>query len=113
MALETCVLFVGANTGFLGGPAVLANMAIDGWVPRRFRTLSSRLVVQNGVVLFGVAAVMIVLMTQGSVSELVILYSTSVFITFTFSLTGLCIYWAKIVRIGNGWYACHYLLSAS
>ncbi|OGT21463.1 MAG: amino acid transporter [Gammaproteobacteria bacterium RIFCSPHIGHO2_02_FULL_42_13] len=95
MALETCVLFVGANTGFLGGPAVLANMAIDGWVPRRFRTLSSRLVVQNGIVLFGVAAVIIVLMTQGSVSELVILYSTSVFITFTLSLTGLCIYWAK------------------
>ncbi len=95
MGLETCVLFVGGNTGFLGGPAVLANMAIDGWVPRRFRTLSSRLVVQNGVLLFGLAAVVIVLMTQGSVSELVILYSTSVFITFTFSLSGLCIYWAK------------------
>src|SRR4030095_2416127 len=31
------------KTGVLGGPRVLANMALDGWVPRRFATLSDRL----------------------------------------------------------------------
>ena len=31
--LEGGLLLVAANTGFLGGPAVLANMAADSWVP--------------------------------------------------------------------------------
>ncbi|MDH5535112.1 MAG: amino acid permease, partial [Betaproteobacteria bacterium] len=35
LALEAGLLFVAANTGFLGGPAVLANMAADSWVPRQ------------------------------------------------------------------------------
>ena len=55
LILEAGLLFVAANTGFLGGPAVLANMAADSWVPRQFRQLSSRLVTQNGIVLMGAA----------------------------------------------------------
>ena len=37
LLLEAGLLFVAANTGFLAGPGVLANMAVDGWVPNRFR----------------------------------------------------------------------------
>jgi len=33
LAFEAGLLFVASNTGFLGGPAVLANMAADSWVP--------------------------------------------------------------------------------
>src|SRR5262252_5324294 len=51
LALEAGLLLVAANTGFLGGPAVLANMAVDSWMPHQFRNLSSRLVTQNGVIL--------------------------------------------------------------
>jgi amino acid transporter len=93
LLLEAGLLFIGANTGFLGGPAVLSNMAIDGWVPKRFRHLSSRLVVQNGIILFTALALLILIITQGSVIKLVILYSTSVFLTFTLSLFGLTFYW--------------------
>jgi amino acid transporter len=95
LILEAGLLFIGANTGFLGGPAVLANMAIDSWVPHRFRHLSSRLVVQNGIVLFSVLAVLLLLWTYGNVTKLVILYSTSVFLTFSMSLFGLTLYWWK------------------
>ena len=56
LALEGGLLFVAANTGFLGGPAVLANMAADSWVPHMYRYLSTRLVTQNGILLMGVAA---------------------------------------------------------
>src|SRR6195256_5451765 len=42
LALEAGLLFVAANTGFLGGPAVLSNMAADSWVPHQFRYLSTR-----------------------------------------------------------------------
>jgi amino acid transporter len=95
LALEAGLLFVAANTGFLGGPSVLANMAADGWVPSRFRHLSTRLVIQNGVIVFGIFALAILWLSRGRVSWLVILYSINVFITFSLSLLGLCVYWAK------------------
>jgi amino acid transporter len=95
LALEAALLFVGANTGFLAGPSVLANMALDNWIPNRFRHLSTRLVIQNGVILFGISALLLLLWSHGKVSLLVILYSINVFITFTLSLLGLCVYWAK------------------
>jgi amino acid transporter len=90
---EAGLLFVAANTGFLGGPAVLSNMAADSWVPRQFRQLSSRLVTQNGMVLMGLAALAILLWSKGDVSLLVVLYSINVFLTFSISLYGLCVYW--------------------
>ncbi|MGH8461486.1 MAG: APC family permease [Stenotrophobium sp.] len=93
MALEAGLLVVAANTGFLGGPAVMANMAADRWMPRQFRQLSSRMVTQNGVLLMGGASILILLATRGNVSILVVLYSINVFLTFSLSLFGLCRYW--------------------
>ncbi len=87
------ILFVAANTGFLGGPAVLANMAIDRWVPHQFSQLSSRLVTQNGLLLMGGGALGILLITGGEVDVLVVLYSVNVFLTFSLSLYGLCLHW--------------------
>ena len=93
LAFAAAILFVAANAGFLGGQAVLANMAADRWVPHQFSQLSSRLVTQNGILLMGVAALAILLLTEGKVDLLVSLYSINVFITFTLSTSGLCIYW--------------------
>lgn len=93
LAFEAGLLFVAANTGFLGGPAVLSNMASDSWVPHKFRYLSTRLVTQNGILVMGIAALAILLWTRGSVTLLVVLYSVSVFLTFAISLFGLCLYW--------------------
>ncbi len=95
LATEAGLLFVAANTGFLGGPAVLANMAADSWMPHKFRYLSTRLVTQNGILLMGVAAIAILVLSRGAVDFLVVLYSINVFLTFSLSLTGLCIYWVR------------------
>ncbi|HEY8101765.1 MAG TPA: APC family permease [Burkholderiaceae bacterium] len=93
LTFEAGLLFVAANTGFLGGPAVLSNMAVDSWVPHKFRYLSTRLVTQNGILVMGIAALAILFWTRGSVTLLVVLYSVSVFLTFAISLYGLCLYW--------------------
>jgi len=93
LALEAGLLFVAANTGFLGGPSVLANMAADSWVPHKFRYLSTRLVTENGIVGMAIAAAVVLLWSRGSVTLLVVLYSISVFLTFAISLFGLCTYW--------------------
>src|SRR5690242_14311685 len=37
---EAAILLVAAQTGFIGGPTLLSNMAIDSWVPHRFSHLS-------------------------------------------------------------------------
>jgi amino acid transporter len=95
LIFEAGLLFVGANTGFLGGPAVLANMAQDDWVPRRFTGLSTRLVKQNGILFFGVFSIITLILTQGHIELLVIFYSINVFVTFSVSLLGLMVYWWK------------------
>ncbi len=101
---EATLLFVGANTGFLGCPAVMANMAVDKWLPRQFRELSNRLVTQNGILISGVAAIIILLWARGQVSTLVILYSINVFLTFSMSLLGLSVYWIKSRKIKPEWW---------
>ncbi len=93
LLLEAGLLFVAANAGFLGGPKVLANMAVDSWVPRQFRNLSGRMVTQNGILLMGLGALGILVATGGNVAILVVLYSINVFITFSLSLLGLCRHW--------------------
>lgn len=93
LVFEAGLLFVAANTGFLGGPAVLSNMAADSWLPHQFRHLSTRLVTQNGIVIMGLAALVILLWSGGKVDLLVVLYSINVFLTFSLSLLGLCVYW--------------------
>jgi amino acid transporter len=102
LVFEAGLLLVAANTGFLGGPAVLANMAADSWVPHKFRYLSTRLVTQNGVLLMGACACAALLWTGGKVELLVVLYSINVFLTFSMSLAGLCRYWLQHRAI-PGW----------
>lgn len=103
LAFEAGLLFVAANTGFLGGPAVLSNMAADSWVPHKFRYLSTRLVTQNGILMMGIAALAVLFWTRGSVTLLVVLYSVSVFLTFAISLFGLCLYWWRHRKQPEHW----------
>ncbi len=103
LVTEAGLLFVAANTGFLGGPSVLSNMAADSWLPHQFRHLSTRLVTQNGIVIMGLAALVILLWSRGSVDLLVVLYSINVFLTFSLSLLGLCIYWWRHRRDDRRW----------
>jgi amino acid transporter len=103
LIFEAGLLFVAANTGFLGGPAVLSNMAADSWVPHKFRYLSTRLVTQNGILVMGIAALGILFWTRGSVTMLVVLYSVSVFLTFAISLFGLCLYWWRSRKKLDHW----------
>ncbi len=90
---ESTLLFVAAQAGFIDGPRVLANMALDRWVPTRFSSLSDRLVTQNGIVLMGIAGLAALLLTKGNVGVLVILYSINVFITFCLSQAGMVRHW--------------------
>jgi amino acid transporter len=103
LILEAGLLLVAANAGFLAGPVVVGNMANDEWMPKSFSSLSSRLVVKNGILFMAIAAIVTLLITGGSVHILVVLYSINVFITFSMSLLGLSIYWVRHRRRKPKW----------
>ncbi|MFI5235691.1 MAG: APC family permease, partial [Gemmatimonadales bacterium] len=90
---EGMLLVVAAQAGFIDGPRVLANMAVDSWVPHRFAALSERLTTQNGIVLMGAAALAALLYTKGLVSHLIVMYSINVFLTFSLSMFAMLKHW--------------------
>jgi Amino acid permease len=93
LVAESALLFVAAQTGFLDGPRVLSNMAIDSWMPHRFAQLSNRLVTKNGIFMMGLAAMGMLLYTRGDITMLVVMYSINVFITFSLTELGMARHW--------------------
>ncbi|HXS83160.1 MAG TPA: amino acid permease, partial [Methylomirabilota bacterium] len=100
---EGALLFVAAQTGFVDGPRTLAAMAVDEWVPKRFKNLSERLVTQNGVLSMGLAATAVLAYTRGAVAILVVMYSINVFLTFTLSQFGMARHWLRVRREIGHW----------
>jgi hypothetical protein len=89
MVSEGVLLIVAAQAGFVDGPRVLANMAVDSWVPHRFAALSDRLTTHNGIMLMGATSLAALLYTHGDVGQLVVMYSINVFLTFSLSMFGM------------------------
>ena len=100
---EGALLFVAAQTGFLDGPRVMSNMALDSWLPHQFAALSERLTMRNGVYLMGGAAIATLVYTRGNVDVLVVMYSINVFLTFSLSNLGMSRLWVKARGKDPGW----------
>src|SRR5437763_11643276 len=92
---EALLLVVAAQAGFIDGPRVMANMAVDSYLPHRFRELSDRLTMQNGTMLMGGASLLALLYTGGDVGKLVVMYSINVFVTFSLSQLAMCRFWIR------------------
>ena len=103
LVTEAAILLVAAQTGFIDGPRVLSNMAIDSWVPHRFSHLSDHLVTQYGVWFMGLASLGFLLYTGGDVRLLVVMYSINVFLTFSLSQLGMCRHWWEVRGTENSW----------
>jgi len=101
---EAVLLFVAAQTGFLGGPRVLANMAADRWFPAWLSVLSDRLVIKNGIFLMSLASLATILLAGGQVRLLVVLYAINVFITFVLSQAGMVRHWWAVRETVRAWW---------
>ncbi|HSA95169.1 MAG TPA: amino acid permease [Acidobacteriota bacterium] len=100
---EGALLLVAAQAGFVDGPRVMANMAVDYWFPHRFASLSDRLTMQNGVMLMGGAAVALLVYSKGRISTLVVMYSINVFLTFSLSELGMSRFFIKNRKTEPHW----------
>ena len=45
----------------------MANMAVDSWFPKKFAALSERLTMRNGVLVMGIAALILMISTNGDI----------------------------------------------
>jgi len=100
---EGALLLVASQTGFVDGPRVMANMAVDYWFPHRFASLSSRFTIQNGVLLMGGAAVLLLLYSKGKITTLIVMYSINVFLTFSLSNLGMSRFFIKNRKTEPHW----------
>ncbi len=101
---EAGLLVIAAQAGFVDGPRVMANMAVDSWMPHRFAALSERLSMQNGVIIMGATSIAALLYTRGDVSRLVVMYSINVFLTFSLSEFGMSRFWIRHRKEHADWY---------
>jgi amino acid transporter len=100
---EGAILLVAAQTGFVDGPRVMGNMAVDYWFPHRFASLSSRLTMQNGVLLMGGAAILLLLYSRGRITTLIVMYSINVFLTFSLSELGMSRFFIRHRHTDPNW----------
>ena len=100
---EAMLLVVAAQAGFIDGPRVLSNMAVDSWVPHRFASLSERLTTQNGILLMGGAALGALLYTRGDVGHLLVMYAINVFVTFSLSMFAMLRFWIQHRKTRPEW----------
>jgi amino acid transporter len=100
---EGALLVVAAQAGFIDGPRVLSNMAVDRWVPNQFASLSERLTTRNGIILMGVSGLAALLYTRGDVQNLVVMYSINVFLTFSMTELSMCRMWFRDRQQRRDW----------
>ncbi len=100
---EGALLFVAAQAGFIDGPRVMSNMALDSWMPHQFAALSERLTMRNGVYLMGGAALATLFYTGGNIHTLITMYSINVFLTFSLSNLGMSRRWLAARKKDPSW----------
>ncbi|HEX5061805.1 MAG TPA: APC family permease [Kofleriaceae bacterium] len=96
LVAEGALLIVAAQAGFVDGPRVMSNMALDQWLPSRFASLSEQLTMHNGVYLMSGAAAAVLLYTDGDLRTLVVMYSINVFLTFSLSNLAMIRHWWRV-----------------
>jgi amino acid transporter len=95
------VLVLAANTAFADFPRLASFLARDRFIPKQFGNLGDKLVFNNGIVLLGLFAAVLIAIKHGQVDALIPLYATGVFTAFTLSQSSMVRRWYHLR--GPGW----------
>jgi amino acid transporter len=102
--LSTALLLVlAANTAFADFPRLSSILARDGFLPRQFSYRGDRLAFTIGIVVLSVLSAVLIVSFEGSVTELIPLYTIGVFVAFTLSQTGMVRHWWRARATERGW----------
>lgn len=89
------ILVLAANTGFSAFPLLAVNLATDKYIPRMFLIRGDRLGYSNGIIILGIASILLIVAFRGETEQLIPLYAVGVFIPFTLSQTGMILKWIR------------------
>ncbi len=92
------VLLLAANTAFNGFPLLTSVLAKDKFAPKALLTRGDRLVYSNGMLSLMLAALILILIYQASVTGLVQLYIIGVFTSFTIGQIGMLKHWGRLMQ---------------
>ncbi len=95
------VLVLAANTAYADFPRLASFLARDRFAPKQFANLGDKLVFNNGIVILGVFAAILIIAKKGQVDALIPLYATGVFTAFTLSQSSMVMRWRRLK--GPGW----------
>ena len=94
------ILILAANTAYADFPRLLSFLARDKFLPRQFASLGDRLVFSNGIIVLAVAASVLMVMFNATVTSLIPLYAGGVFVSFTLSQFGMVQRWRRLREPG-------------
>ncbi|WHY64479.1 APC family permease [Neobacillus sp. SuZ13] len=89
------ILILAANTGYSAFPLLAVNLAKDKFIPRMFLIRGDRLGYSNGIIILGVASIILILAFQAETESLIPLYAVGVFLPFTLSQSGMMVKWLR------------------
>ncbi|WP_342434123.1 APC family permease [Neobacillus sp. FSL H8-0543] len=95
------ILILAANTGYTAFPLLAVNLANDKFIPRMFKVRGDRLGYSNGIIVLGLASILLIIVFKGQTEHLIPLYAVGVFIPFTLSQSGMMLKWIR--EKPNGW----------
>ncbi len=102
--ISTALLLVlAANTAFADFPRLSSILARDRYLPRVFQFRGDRLAFTGGILLLAAIASVLIVAFEGSVTNLIPLYTVGVFVAFTLSQSGMVRHWWKLRTQERGW----------
>jgi amino acid transporter len=102
--ISTALLLVlAANTAFADFPRLASILGKDRYLPRQFQFRGDRLAFSIGIMVLAVLAGVLIYAFQGSVTNLIPLYTVGVFVAFTLSQSGMVVHWWRLRGEQRGW----------
>ena len=98
------LLVLAANTAFADFPRLASILARDRFLPRTFAFRGDRLAFTTGIVLLSLIAAGLIVAFEGSVTNLIPLYTVGVFVAFTLSQSGMVRHWWALRTQQQGWW---------
>lgn len=95
------ILVLAANTGYSAFPLLAYSLAKDKFIPRMFTVRGDRLGYSNGIIILGIASILLIVAFKGQTEQLIPLYAVGVFIPFTLAQTGMIYKWLR--EKPSGW----------
>jgi amino acid transporter len=97
------LLVLAANTAFADFPRLASILGKDRFMPRQFQFRGDRLAFSVGIMALALLAASLIVAFQGSVTNLIPLYTVGVFVAFTLSQSGMVRHWWRLRDEQRGW----------